>query len=473
MKSDNTLLISLLLTLSGLLILVLEALYSAGGSLHVESISFLNNYLADRSLPAIIFDPARNDWGLYQARELSYLIDWLDVQFIAFSARKGVIHFYSLSSIIFLTLCVFIQQYGGRLLFPKLQSWIITILSLFFLLNPCVSGNIFFRSSKHGCALCFTLVIYLTLAILTGKGKKYWKWQIAGIALGLITATLFDRQGAFFTAAYTSAAGLLLFVISGQQDGKYSNILSIRTVTTVILSGIAILIFGTIYNLYIAPACILSLNGYTPSFDYQNISNLFSLKTLFPGLFFMAGNIGFTFNNSTGNTSFFLGLLLLSGLIFVFCRTAYLRKDYFWTVAAGGVLLLLGGIWICSSGMYARHPAILQPDVMYGYYFLPVMALLIPVFLLAAEAIRQTGFRRNPVGILLSLALLIHTGKYIGPYEVGLFEGSMRPVNLRLPMLRKAILEPDYDYRNSTMPYQMEHFIEYIRKERRTEKNSP
>ena len=471
MKPNKTVLLSLLLALAGLLILVLEALYSGGGALHVESVSFLNHYLAERSLPAIIFDPARNDWGLYQARELSYLIDWLDVQFIALCARKDMIHFYSLSSVILLALCVFIQQYAGRLLFPKLQSWIITILSLFFLLNPCVSGNMFFRSSKHGCAFCFTLVTYLTLAILAGKGKKYWKWQIAGIAFGLTAATLFDRQGAFFTAAYTSSAGLLLLFLCRKRN-KYSEAPCIRTVSAAVPAGIIILIFGTLYNLFIAPACILSLNGYTPSFDYQNIPSLFSWDALFSGFFFMAGNLGFAFNNSAGNASFFLGLLLLSGMIFVFCRAAYLKKDCFWPLAAGAVLLLSGGIWICSSGMYARHPAILRPDVMYSYYFLPAMALLIPVLLLAAEAVRQMGFRWNPVGILLALALLIHTGKYMGSYDVGIFEGSMRPINLRLPMLRRAILDPDYDYRNSTMPYQMELFIEQIRKERQAAKHS-
>lgn len=472
MKCNNALLISLFLTLSALLILILEAMYSAGGSLHVESVSFLNHYLANRSLPAILFDPARNDWGMYQARELSYLIDWLDVRFIAYSARKGLIHFYSISSVILLALCVFVQQYGARVLFPKLQSWIITILSLFFVLDPCISGNMFFRSAKHGCAFCFTLVSYLTLAILAGKGKKYWKWQIAGIAFGLMTATLFDRQGAFFTAAYTSTAGMLLLFLSWQRN-KCGNAPCTRTVVATVLAGITILILGTLYNLYIAPACILSLNGYTPSFDYQNLPTLFSLKILFSGLFFMAGNLGFAFNNSTGNASFFLGLLLFSGIIFVFCRTAYLQKDCFWTLTAGAVLLLFGGLWICSSGMYARHPAILQPDVMYSYYFLPGMTLLIPVFLLAAEAVRQAGFRWNPVGILLSLALLIHTGKYIGPYEVEIIGGTMRPVNLRLPMLRRAIMDPDYDYRNSTMPYQMELFIENIRKERQSEKSSP
>jgi hypothetical protein len=61
-------------------ILLLAIACHAGGYLHWESSAFLLNYTADRPLLNIIFDPQKNDWGLYQCRELSYFFDYLDAK---------------------------------------------------------------------------------------------------------------------------------------------------------------------------------------------------------------------------------------------------------------------------------------------------------------------------------------------------------------------------------------------------------
>ena len=66
---------ALIVTFGCSLALLLENLYLFGYHLDLESAAFLGNYLADRSLPELVFDPARNDWKLYQARELSYFFD--------------------------------------------------------------------------------------------------------------------------------------------------------------------------------------------------------------------------------------------------------------------------------------------------------------------------------------------------------------------------------------------------------------
>ena len=61
-----------------MVILFLITLYRDGGNLHAESSLFFTNYLDGRSLMQKIFDPVRNDWGCYQARELSYLFDLIN-----------------------------------------------------------------------------------------------------------------------------------------------------------------------------------------------------------------------------------------------------------------------------------------------------------------------------------------------------------------------------------------------------------
>ena len=127
---------ALIVTFGCSLALLLENLYLFGYHLDLESAAFLGNYLADRSLPELVFDPARNDWKLYQARELSYFFDCLDARFIGWSIRHGWYQFYTLSGFLMLTAAVFVQQYGIRTLYPKLSGWIATLFSFAYVLTP-------------------------------------------------------------------------------------------------------------------------------------------------------------------------------------------------------------------------------------------------------------------------------------------------------------------------------------------------
>ena len=81
---------SLLTVFFSAVVLLLAIACHGGGFLHWESSAFLLNYIADRPLPAIIFDPLKNDWGLYQCRELSYFFDYLDAQIIYMILKSGV-----------------------------------------------------------------------------------------------------------------------------------------------------------------------------------------------------------------------------------------------------------------------------------------------------------------------------------------------------------------------------------------------
>src|SRR5438045_304383 len=53
------------------------------GIIDKEAMIFVLNYLERRPFLATIFDPGVNDSGLYQARELSYLFDFIDARTFA------------------------------------------------------------------------------------------------------------------------------------------------------------------------------------------------------------------------------------------------------------------------------------------------------------------------------------------------------------------------------------------------------
>src|SRR3989344_1801728 len=67
-----------------------------GGFFHPEADYFLQNALSNKPFIAKIFSAENHRDGAYQAREFSYVIDFIDANILLVSARIGLIHFYGL-----------------------------------------------------------------------------------------------------------------------------------------------------------------------------------------------------------------------------------------------------------------------------------------------------------------------------------------------------------------------------------------
>ena len=206
--------------LAALLMIAGFAVGEKGGYVHMESTAFLQVY-NDRSRPVweIIYDPLKTDWNWYQARELSYLVDWADARFIYFCAGLGTTHFYSLSAMAILLLCVAIQQCFLERDFPDLPPYLGSLLSLAFVAAPSCRGFVFFRSAKPLTALAATAICFASWHLFLRRdcAKSTWKtWTLLGAALFL--APLADRQGAFLTACFAGICGVVLAAAGTSQD---------------------------------------------------------------------------------------------------------------------------------------------------------------------------------------------------------------------------------------------------------------
>lgn len=84
------------------------------GVLHPEALERIPNYLDERNFFQKVYDIDKNEYGLYQARELSHFFDYIDANFIKFSASIGSPHFYSLlyfiSIFIIIASCLYIAK---------------------------------------------------------------------------------------------------------------------------------------------------------------------------------------------------------------------------------------------------------------------------------------------------------------------------------------------------------------------------
>lgn len=411
-----------------------------------ETALFLEQYLAGRGVLESVFDPLRNDWGFYQGRELSYFFDRLDALWIGWSARHGILHFCSLWALLFTAGSVFVQQCAIRRLMPKLPSWQAGMISLLYLLLPQSGNAVYFRSAKPGAAFCLTTAGFLLLALARAPRREKEFSLAAGAGAALFGASLFDRQGAFFAAAIATGAGAMLL----------AELLFFRTPETVrrrtalaAATALAATAAGTFCNLVLSPALIRFFNGYSPSGEYQQVTGLIRWETLLAGAEFLFGNLGAILTGMRNVGAAAAAFLLSAAAVAAMVRS---RKPAFY-FTAGCFTLLLGASWVCATGMFARHPVILHEQVMYGAYFLPTLALLIPFAALALEQVP----RRAGAVILAAVTAVAVAGfalhppepppgarealRFLESYRNGTFQEEEHPVPLSLRKLAER-LEP-------------------------------
>src|SRR5437762_125436 len=174
------------------------------GIIDSEAMEFVLNYLQKRPLLAQIFDPQINDWGAYQARELSYVFDWIDARVFAALLDHHVLLFVPLSGILGLIAVSAVYFWGARKVLGLNGVMPSMLLSLFL---SCIvvqaSTPILYRSSK--IILCMALLAFLfyIFSLLQREKRSLTALKCATLfLLGLIMA-LCDRQGFYYLISAT------------------------------------------------------------------------------------------------------------------------------------------------------------------------------------------------------------------------------------------------------------------------------
>jgi hypothetical protein len=353
-----------------------SVVWQHGGVLSPEIESRLPYYLSHGSLPGKLFDSDYLDWGMYQARELSYFFDYIDCNFIAWSVALGHPHFLSLTHYVFLILIsLVLWRFAVEEL--KLKSWIALCVLLLFWTTPDVFlGGAFFRTSKIGVALAVVVLYWQIFRILraTRENPEHclstrlwlvcfgWAWA----------ATLFDRQGVFMVAVILVFLGF--------------RFLGYREKSVLKLSGafVAAFALSLLYNYMIAPLLTLWINGYWPDFKYQHLP--WSALAQRPA-FFITSGISIYFDA----VRFFLGNIPQWGAVVVVVGLACLafvtseRNEIkpFFRAALGLLLSQTVLIWVMLVLMVLRHESLVLAELRRIYYLLPLVSMFAMTLLLA------------------------------------------------------------------------------------------
>jgi hypothetical protein len=137
------------------------------GIIDSEAMEFVLNYLQNRPLLAQIFDPQINDWGSYQARELSYVFDLIDARVFAALLDHHILLFVPLSGILGLIAVTAVYFWGARKVFALNGVMASMLLSLFL---SCIvvqaSTPILYRSSKIILSIALLAFLFYNLSLL-------------------------------------------------------------------------------------------------------------------------------------------------------------------------------------------------------------------------------------------------------------------------------------------------------------------
>ena len=362
--------------------LLFQLILQRGADSHVEANCFLILYNFTSNWFKTIFDPLRTDWNLYQARELSYFIDFLDARFIGWCIKHKMAHFYSLSAILSAIGVLVIQQWGFARGFPKINCWCTLALSLLWQWTPCNFIHHFFRCGKPVTSLLITMLLF-SFRVIWKNGKNEKTAQVLFFT-AVVLLPFFDRQGIFLLAAATVFFALLRSVAS---DGYQRSFLKIAAI-----AGAASIAVQTLFNVFITPATVNALNGYTPSFEYQKmpLSAVFDFNGT---IYFLFDNIGFWFLGFDNG-----GVLIMCAVGIIFWQL-WRKKRWDIQLLFAFCLAVLAAM---ANLMMFRHRLLIIDGVNHSAYFMPFAAVLMIVIAIIVET-----FEWKKIVFLMCVSVLV------------------------------------------------------------------
>lgn len=367
--------------------ILLVSIFWRGGTLDGEALSFVTNYTADRSLLRKVFDPHVNDFGTFQARELSYFFDYLDANlYRSIIARFEPAFFVPPSAVVMTLVLAGVFATGVRRTATNLDGLTATLVlaCLFSSFIFVSTAGLFYRSGKPLLTVAILAFLFHARRVhqvrSTGSAASQgFLGRDACIAFGVaMFAGLLDRQGFFYVL---TACGILFL----------HTLLTRKLLDMLLAVGAAAIALET-YNRAVAPWLIQRLNGYRPDFGYQKVPlGQFwthigeGVRMFYSDVYtLLGGNILLTLLGVGGFAVCVARSRARAGLqwpsVGQFVRSPSSRTLCYVALAAGANVVMF-------ALMAARHPPVFFAlDHRFWYYPLPAIAIMLFAVMMALNA---------------------------------------------------------------------------------------
>ncbi len=384
--------------------------YWDGGLIEIEGTQFIRQYLDGRSgLLRIVFDPHANDLGTFQARELSFLFDYLDAR--AFGARMALDRpsFVPLSAVLsgLLTILLCLLSLRGL---PRLLQLTMSCALLVYLTNyvNVVTMGMHYRSTK---VMLAPVLLGTTMYVARLFGGRSSRWAPPVVFVLFCMMSLLDRQGFFY--ALLGLAVLIVFAASTAGGWRAA------------AGGAAAVAFMMFYNAALGPMLVERINGYVPNAEYQQLplGNLLTDPAIVVHAWALLVQAGAALFGGLP-VSLFGGLVVLGGAWAIIRRRRLPRTSLI--LAA---ILLIGEIALASL-MIVRHPPVYDYyDHRIWYYPLPLQAMILGILLVVISKL-GTGWSRLQTTVALALlgAIVVSNVMHWGDYRRAQLRSRWFPV---------------------------------------------
>jgi|SoiMethySBSTD1v2_1073268.scaffolds.fasta_scaffold406023_1 hypothetical protein len=247
-----------------LFVAVAPALIWKGGTMEREATSFIPQYTDGRPVLQKLFDPQKNDWGMYQARELSYVFDYVDaVVYRSVYERFGVPVFIPLSGVLASVLLALVFFRGvsrtAENIDPPTAALLFGCFASSFVFISTMA--VFYRSAKGLLSVVLLGLLFHVRAVdrqqrSASSSHILTRDTIIACVLGLLCGLL-DRQGFVYVVIGCALVAL--------------HVASTKRLKDTLLGLVIAAVFLVAYNYELAPMAIHALNGYWPDFKYQRV----------------------------------------------------------------------------------------------------------------------------------------------------------------------------------------------------------
>ena len=364
------------------------------GFVHPEIYSFLPHYLSGQPFFEIITDNRVTDWGHYQARDLSFVFDYADCQFIDWCWRHGHPHFFSAMHYLLL-LAAGLALWRVATRYCGVSRLLAFALVLLLWSGPSVMlYTAFYRVAKMGLLLATLLAAW---AWFRARAPRAGGARVALFGVTAVLLPMFDKQGLIFLGA------LVLFL------ARQALVHQTPRERRLFFSSVAALALAWCYQRFLGPWMIAHIHHYEIERDYASVP----LAQLLAQPRFLATVVGGapvlafdSFRFPLGNLPFGLALLAawwMQREIAARPAPASVRTGWRRVLAPRwlfpALAALVGAVY---AAMLMLFPLIFSSEHRRFFYGLPVTALW---FLAAAVALGACARRRPDLARWLELAV--------------------------------------------------------------------
>jgi hypothetical protein len=386
MRTLATAALGLVLILCALVAFVVPFWYWDGGLVEIEGTQFIRQYLDGRSgLLRIVFDPHANDLGTFQARELSFLFDYLDARVFGARIAWDYPSFVPFSALLsgLLTIAISLLALWRQ---PRLVQLTGSCVLLVYLTNyvNVVTMGMHYRSTKVLLAPVLLATTLYVARLFDGQRRRL----APGVVFILFCImSLLDRQGFFYAVLGLGVVIVLAVTVTGQWP--------------VALAGAAAVGFMMVYNAMLGPFLVERINGYVPNAEYQQLS--FGDLLVNPAIVLHAGELLIQ-----AGAALFGGLPLwvFGGALTLGGGWVVIRRRVSRTSMILAAMLVLGEMVLVSL-MIVRHPPVYDYyDHRIWYYPLPLQAMVLGLLIVLATEMLTRSVRRSTVTLVLLVVVV-------------------------------------------------------------------